>query len=333
MIEHIEIKSKNVSYQVIIQEGLLTKLTSYLKKQDEIVIVTDDGIPSEYIKLLLKQLPTSFLITVPAGEATKTLETANMIWQKMLENGFTKSTTMIGIGGGMIGDLAGFCASLYLRGIQYIQIPTTLLAQIDASVGGKTAINAPIMKNAIGLIKQPSLVLIDPLTLQTLPKRQLNSGIAEMIKYGLIASKTIFEKLQAPLTLSAFSPLIHECIKIKARIIEQDEQDLGLRQLLNYGHTIGHALEQYSQYKLLHGEAIAIGMLLMAKEKPYYKTLRNLLRKYNLPTTYDYDPHKLLKYIQTDKKHYGSKLNIVLVNDIGKSYIKKVDSSDILNYL
>ncbi len=333
MIKNINIPKSKTTYKLIVENGLLSNINKYIMNKKELAIITDDGIPSIYIEKIKNQLPNALLITIKQGEKSKTIETANFIWNKLVENGLTKSSTLISLGGGMIGDLTGFCASLYMRGVDYIQIPTTLLAQIDASVGGKTAVNLPTMKNAVGIITQPSLVLIDPLVLQTLPMRQINNGLAEMIKYGLIADKSIFYTLLNTPQMPSLLPLIKKTIKIKANIIMKDENDKGIRQILNFGHTIGHALEQYSHYDLLHGEAVAIGMLLISKGKPYYDDLKSLLTKYSLPTTYNYDKEAIIKLIQTDKKTKASKLNIILVDQVGKGYIKTIDTNEIINFL
>lgn len=316
-------------YDIIIKPGVLQELSSYLDPTQEYVIITDDNIPKQYLHTIEPQLPLHLTLEVPEGESSKRLEVVEFLLHKMLENGITRSATVIALGGGVVGDLAGFVASIYMRGIDFIQIPTTLLSQIDSSVGGKVGVNTPHMKNAIGSFKQPKLVLIDSNTLSTLDPRQVNSGIAEMIKYGLIASKPLFNALLTTNIMPDIDQHIATCVKIKSDIVVADEFDKGLRQLLNFGHTIGHALEQSSKYALLHGEAIAIGMVLMAKETAYYKDLLKVLKKYDLPTSYEYDKDVIYHMITTDKKATKDHLNIILVDEVGNGYIKPIVISDI----
>ena len=315
------------SYDVIIEKGILAKIEQYIDTSKQFVIITDDNIPTIYQDIIIPKLNNPLVLTVPFGESSKSMEMAQLLINQMIKNKVTRQAVIIALGGGVVGDLAGFVASIYMRGIDFIQIPTTLLAQIDSSVGGKVAVNADAMKNAIGNFYQPKLVLIDPTTLDTLEKRQLNNGFAEMIKYGLISSKSLFKSLFKDNVYENIEDYIVECVSIKKDIVIADEEDRGIRQILNYGHTIGHALEQYSNYDLLHGEAISIGMYMMAEEKDFQEKLKNLLTKYNLPTSYDYDKEQLYKYILTDKKASDENLNIILVEEVGKGFIKPIKIS------
>ena len=328
-MKKIIIPIPNKSYEVLIHKGLLQEIDKYIDKNREIVIISDDNIPKQYINSILPLLNNPTTLFVPQGEASKSMETANSLLNLLVEYKVTRGALLIALGGGVIGDLVGFVASIYLRGIDYIQIPTTLLSQIDSSVGGKVGINAENMKNAIGAFKQPKLVLIDPNTLETVNTRQISSGISEMIKYGLIASKSLFkdiiEKDIFYNIILRIEDYIYNCISIKRDIVVEDELDYGKRQLLNYGHTIGHALEQYSEYTLLHGEAVAIGMYHMAKGTSFEKDLYQVLTKYSLPTSYDYNKDAIYKLIQTDKKANGNKLNIIIVEELGKGFIKTIN--------
>ena len=220
-----------------------------------------------------------------------------------------------------------------MRGIDYIQIPTTLLSQIDSSVGGKVGINSEHMKNSIGSFYQPKVVLIDPDTLKTLSIKEYNNGISEMIKYGLIADKSLFYDILDKNINDNIEQYICKCIEIKRDIVEKDEFDNGIRQILNFGHTIGHAIEQDSQYSLLHGEAIAVGMNLMSTKNMYHNDLVRILNKYSLPLTYDYDLETIYNYIKTDKKVINNKLNLIVVEQVGNGLIKTIDIKEIKEYL
>jgi len=323
-MKKLEVNIPGKEYNVLIEKGLLKNINKYIDKNREIIIISDSNIPKQYINTIKPLLGNPLCLFVPQGETSKSMEMAYSLLNSLVENSVTRGALIIALGGGVIGDLVGFVASIYLRGVDFIQIPTTLLSQIDSSVGGKVGINANSMKNAIGSFKQPKLVLIDPETLETLDSRQVSSGISEMIKYGLIASKSLFKDISDKDIFANIEDYIFQCISIKRDIVTEDELDYGLRQLLNYGHTIGHAIEQYSNYQLLHGEAIAIGMSLMAKGCSFEKDLLNVLAKYILPTTYEYDNETIYQYIRTDKKANGNTLNIIMVDELGKGYIKPI---------
>ena len=328
-MKKVHISLKENGYDVLIQKGLLNSIDEYIDKTKEIVIITDDNIPRKYLNIIKPKLNNPLTLFVPQGEQSKSMETAYLLLNKLVENKITRGVLIIALGGGVIGDLAGFVASIYMRGVDYIQIPTTLLSQIDSSVGGKVGINAEEMKNAIGSFKQPKLVLIDPNTLETLTDRQISSGVSEMIKYGVIANKQLFLDVLTEDIFQNIEDYIYECVSIKKRIVVEDEFDYGLRQLLNFGHTIGHAIEQYSNYDLLHGEAVSIGMVLMSKDKPYYKLLLEVLNKYNLPTSYEYDKASIYNYIVTDKKASKHNLNIIIAEELGKGLIKTIKTIEI----
>jgi 3-dehydroquinate synthase len=267
------------------------------------------------------------------GEESKSIAQVTYIINTMIQNKITRSCLVLALGGGVIGDLAGFVSSIYFRGVDYIQIPTTLLSQIDSSIGGKVGINSENMKNAIGSFYQPKMVLIDPSTLNTLSIKQKNNGVAELIKYGLIADKSLFEDVCNNNIWNNIEYYITRAIEIKRDYVIDDEHDNGKRQILNFGHTIGHAVEQYSKYELLHGEAVAIGMLALAKDTNYYVQLKDCLLKYDLLNTYDYDLNTLFKMIETDKKVHNRTLNLIVVEDAGNGFIKAVNVDKIKEYL
>lgn len=329
----INIKIPNKEYNVHINSGLLYDIDKYIDVFREIVIVTDDFIPKQYLKTIKTKITNPLIFEVPMGEASKSIDIAYTIINEMIESKISRNALIIALGGGVVGDLTGFIASIYMRGIDFIQIPTTLLSQIDSSVGGKVGINSDNMKNAIGAFYQPKVVLIDPETLNTLSDREFNNGMAEMIKYGLIADKSLFNDLLNKDVKENIEYYISKCVEIKRDIVIKDELDIGIRQILNFGHTIGHAIEQDSNYELLHGEAVSIGMNLMSMQYMYHSELVSLLNKYSLPLTHDYDSSIILNYIKTDKKVMKNKLNIVLVEEVGNGFIKTIEINDIKEYL
>ena len=329
----INIPIKDNSYNVYIKRGLLSDISSYIDLNREIIVITDDFIPKIYLNTIKENMSNLQIFEVPQGEKSKSMEIAYSIIDDMIDSKITRKCLIIALGGGVVGDLAGFIASIYMRGVDFIQIPTTLLSQIDSSIGGKVGINATNMKNAIGSFYQPQLVLIDPDTLNTLSSREFNNGIAEMIKYGLIADKSIFTDLLEKDIIPNIEDYIEKCIIIKKNYVINDVFDQKERQILNFGHTIGHAIEKFSNYKLLHGESISIGMTLMSKKYNYYDNLVKTLVKYSLPFNYEYNKGEIYDYIKTDKKATSNSLNIVLVEEVGKGFIKKIAIEDIKNYL
>lgn len=323
-MRELTVKSLLGNYDVLIESGLLKRLNHYLDPNLYYVIIADDQIPQIYINSVKDACPNHLLIHFPAGETSKSMNEFARIIDILVDHNIKKDAVVIAVGGGVTGDLAGFVASVYSRGISFIQIPTTLLAQIDSSVGGKVAINTANAKNIIGSIYPPKKVLIDPLTLQTLDKRQISAGMAEMIKYGMIADKAFFEKIKNEDPYSDWDYYIFKSLEIKKRYVETDEFDNGLRQSLNFGHTIGHALETYYQYqKYLHGEAVAIGMVQILSNPEIRKQLIDCLKKYNLPTSDPVSFDELKPYINRDKKGRKDLLKIVDVTDIGSSVLVK----------
>lgn len=329
----ININLPNKEYKVHIENGILSDIDKYIDVYREIVIVTDDFIPKQYLKVLKSKIANPLIFEVPTGESSKSIDMVYSIINEMIDSKISRGALMIALGGGVVGDLTGFIASIYMRGIDFIQIPTTLLSQIDSSVGGKVGINSENMKNSIGAFYQPKAVIIDPETLKTLSKKEFNNGIAEMIKYGLIADKSLFYDLLERDIEKNIEYYISKCIEIKRDIVVKDELDTGIRQILNFGHTIGHALEQHSNYELLHGEAISIGMYMMSSGFSYQNDLVQILNKYSLPYRHDYDRETILNYIKTDKKVMNNKLNVVLVKEVGNGLIKTISVNEFKEYL
>jgi len=252
------------SYSIIVESGLIDSLRKYIPAKGRKALVTTPIINELYGDKIAESLDDYALILVPDGEEAKQWSMVEDLLGKLLEAGLDRKSTIIALGGGTVGDLAGFAASIYMRGIDVIHIPTTLLAMVDSSIGGKTAVNHPKGKNLVGSFHQPSRVLIDPVLLETLPEREIRSGLAEVIKYGVISDARLFELLEtkslSELSIEAKVEIIASCVTAKAHYVERDEEDRkGIRAALNYGHTVGHAIETLSKNSMNHGEGVAIG--------------------------------------------------------------------------
>ena len=330
------------SYPIIIEDNLLDRIDEEIQKVfkgNKVFILTDENVNKFYgDRISSKLLEAGYdvrSLALPAGEETKSFFTLPEVYNALLDFNLTRSDLIITLGGGVIGDLGGFVASTYLRGVSFVQVPTSLLAQVDSSVGGKVAVDLEKGKNLVGSFYHPKLVLIDPLVLKTLEKRFLIDGMAEVIKYGCIKDNTLFEYLNDTEVIEVINnigTIIHRCCDIKREVVEKDEKDTGERMLLNFGHTIGHAIEQYYNYsKYTHGEAVAIGMYnisLISEERGITeegtsKKIKNILEKYNLPYDMDIDIENILDTMNLDKKKLGKKLNVILLKKIGESEIYK----------
>lgn len=329
-------------YDIHIEKNLNKKIPKIIKKNynNKLVIFTDDIVYNLYAKTLyqnLKKLNLDLdIIIFPHGESIKNFDNLKKSYDFLIDSNMTRDGVIIAMGGGVIGDLGGFVASTYMRGIRYIQIPTTLLAMVDSSVGSKTAINHKKGKNLIGSFYSPDLVLIDSEFTKTLDNRELSSGIAEIIKYSCIKDKKLFntlENINKNSLNSHIIDIIKTCLEIKRDIVVKDEKEKNIRKILNFGHTLGHALEAITNYEVYtHGEAISIGMyqisLLFEKsgksEKGISEKIKNLLLKYDLPTEINkkYKNH-LIEYIKMDKKSSKDKIDLINVPQIGKAEIVK----------
>ncbi len=327
------------SYPVIIESGILSKAGTYLSrvvKGKRIMVISDDHVFPLYGETLLGSLSgyECHTLALPHGEPTKSFQTLPEIYSALLEAKITRSDLVIALGGGVIGDLAGFAAASYLRGVKYIQVPTSLLAQVDSSVGGKVAVDLPQGKNLAGAFFHPKLVLIDPDVLSTLPERYINDGMGEVIKYGCIKDARLFEILKARGSFEGLRPdiasVIFRCVDIKRAVVEADQFDTGERMLLNFGHTLGHTIEQYYEYgRESHGEAVSIGMYQITKiaeEKGLTPAgcaaaIRELLTAFRLPYECGLPIESLISAVKLDKKNLDNHLNLVLLRDIGDSRV------------
>lgn len=329
-------------YMIYIESGLLAKAAGLLSpfvKDRKVCLLSDTNVFPLYGEKVIEQVEkaggSAFSVVVKNGEQSKSFEALEHVTRSIIDNDFTRRDVIIALGGGVVGDLGGLCASIVLRGVKLIQIPTTILAQVDSSVGGKTAINIPEGKNLIGTFYQPSMVLIDTDTQATLPQRETACGMAEIIKYAAIRDAELGEKLMR----GGFDmeEVIRTCCAIKAAIVENDELDKGERMLLNFGHTLGHGVENYYGYGTLsHGAAVAIGMCAVTKwsEKEgitlngTYSYIKSLCEKYDLPV-YSDNMDKMTSALRHDKKRSGNKINIVLLKKMGESFTMKMDIDDI----
>jgi 3-dehydroquinate synthase len=329
------------AYDVLIGRGLLAKtgqLAADLLKRKHCAVVTDSHVAPLYAQKVVDSLAekeiTATVITVPAGEPSKSMAVVEDVCRQMLRAGLDRKAFLIALGGGVVGDLAGFAASIFLRGIPFIQIPTTLLAQVDSSVGGKTGVNTGEGKNLLGTFAQPSLVIADVESLKTLPKREFLEGFAEIIKHAAIRDAAMFDAINAMADgQGSQTELIRRNVAIKARIVEQDEHETSnIRALLNFGHTIGHAIEASAGYgQLLHGEAISLGMVAAARLSSQVGGLPpataakivTLLRRFDLPTRLpdDMAAERILEHMKHDKKFSEGKIRFVLLRTLGDAYV------------
>lgn len=327
------------SYPIFIESGILNSAQNYIAQVFQgkrIMIISDDHVFPLYGEALIHTLSDyecSSLI-LPHGETTKNFHSLPLIYEALLAHKLTRSDLVIALGGGVIGDLAGFAASSYLRGIKLVQIPTSLLAQVDSSVGGKVAVDLPQGKNLVGAFYHPKLVLIDPDVLSTLPERYVTDGMGEVIKYGCIKDASLFETLCEHHSFEELKEelpsIIYRCVDIKRAVVENDQFDTGERMLLNFGHTLAHTIEQYYHYEReSHGEAVAIGMYQITKiselagltKSGTADAIKKALRIYGLPYQCDLPITSLLEPITLDKKNLDGKLNVVLLRTLGDSYV------------
>lgn len=319
-------------YNIIIKKDSLKEANKYFDLNRKVLIVSDELIPKEYIEVIKKQAKDAYVFTFKSGEAYKSLETIENILQALVNNKFTRTDCIIAIGGGITTDMAGFASSMYMRGIDFYSVPTTLLAQVDASIGGKTAVNFKGIKNNIGAFYFPKCVLIDPNTLKTLDDRLIAEGLAEAIKMSVTSNKELFNFIKNSNNLmNDIEHIIIESLKIKAKIVEEDPFEKNIRKILNFGHTIGHAIEMINT-TFYHGECVSLGMTYMI-DKKIRNELLEVLNKYNLPIKIDLNNEEIIDKIKLDKKASGNMISIIFVKEIGSYEIKKINIDELINYL
>lgn len=321
MIIHVSLKER--SYDIVFEHGVLKKAGELLDLNRKAFIVTDDGVPEVYAETICSRCAEGYIFTIPSGEQSKSIEQYSALLAKMLELGFTRKDCVIAVGGGVVGDLAGFTAASYMRGIDFYNVPTTLLSQVDSSIGGKTAVNLNGVKNIAGAFYQPKKVLIDPDVLTTLPRRQINNGLAEALKMSLTSDKELFGIFENEDILDNLDTIIVRSLQIKRDVVEQDEKENGLRRILNFGHTIGHAIESEEELNgLYHGECVALGMIPMCSEA-LRPRLINVLHKIGLPTELEFDTEAAMRALLHDKKAEKDGINVTVVISPGE-YVCRV---------
>jgi 3-dehydroquinate synthase len=344
-MERITVHAPLGDYEILIGEGLLGQMGLLLRQRGlrgRVGIVTNPVVGGLYVQRVQEGLAQagldSLVFTVPDGEVYKTLDTVRGLYEQFLDAGLDRSSTLVALGGGVIGDMAGFAAATYMRGLPLVQVPTTLLAMVDASIGGKVGVDLPRGKNLVGAFKQPALVVVDPPTLATLPHEEVRCGLAEVVKAGLIGSVALFAHLEE----QGADPLpwvLREAIAVKVAVVEEDPFEGGRRAVLNLGHTFGHALETLSGYRLRHGYAVSIGLVVAARaairlglcDPTVEARLRALLERFGLPTGYQgFAPEEIWEAMASDKKKRGQRLRFVLPLRIGEVIVTDQVSKEVV---
>ncbi len=308
------------SYNIYVGQGLIKKAGNLFNLSRKVLVVTDSGVPAEYARAVAAQCKEAHTVTVPQGEESKSIETLSMLLSEMLNNGFTRGDCVVAVGGGVVGDLSGFAAASYMRGIDFYNIPTTVLSQVDSSVGGKTGINFCGVKNTVGAFKQPKGVIADINTLATLPDRQISNGLSEAVKMALTFDSPLFELFEKGEPRDRLEEIISRSIMLKTAVVEQDEKEAGLRKVLNFGHTIGHGIESLG-LGYYHGECVALGMIPMCSERVRSRLIP-VLKKLRLPTELSFDAEKALDAISHDKKSALGGITAVFVDNAGSHELK-----------
>lgn len=326
----IPVKTSKGQYDIVLKRGALKEIGEYLDLNRKVLVVTDSGVPREYAEYVAAASKESVIVTFKEGEASKQIETLQTVLTALVENNFTRTDCIVAVGGGVVGDLSGFAASMYMRGIDFYNIPTTVLSQVDSSIGGKTAVDFMGVKNIIGAFYPPMKVVIDLETLKTLPQRQISNGLAEAVKMAATSDETLFSLFEnSENIMDDIDEIVLASLKIKKSVVEEDESEKGLRRILNFGHTVGHAIESVLGMKeLYHGECVALGMLYMCSGEVRERLVK-VLNKLNLPTETQIESEKLISKIKLDKKATGKDINIVLVNKIGEFEMKKIPQTEL----
>ena len=313
---HVPVPLGERGYDIAIGSGLLRSAGARLNLDRRVLIVTDEGVPEAYEEALSAQCAAPVTVRLPQGEGSKSMACLQRLLETMLKNSFGRGDAVCALGGGMVGDLAGLAAALYMRGVDFYNLPTTLLSQVDSSVGGKTAVNLAGVKNPVGAFYQPKAVLIDTDTLATLPRRQWASGLAEAVKMGLIGDAALFERFERGITDADLGEIIAAALRQKAAVVTADEREGGLRKCLNFGHTLGHGIEAAAEGALTHGECVGLGMLPMCSPEVRARLLP-VLEGLGLPTVCQVDPERAFAALLHDKKASGGTISAVWVERPG----------------
>lgn len=320
---HVDLKEHG--YDIYLRRGCLKDIHKYINLDRKVMIISDDQVPDIYAKTLLSQCEQGHLAIVPHGEESKSMHIFQQLLENLLQHNFSRKDCIIALGGGVIGDLSGFVAASYMRGIDFINIPTTTLSQIDSSIGGKVAINLNEVKNIVGAFYQPKAVFIDPDTLDTLPERHYINGIVEAMKAGLIYDPSLFELFETGDIHEDIETILEKALFVKKDVVEKDEKEQNLRKILNFGHTIGHAIESYYHLETyLHGECVAMGMLYFIQDSDLKQRVIKLYEKLHIPASAPYDRDKVYELLNKDKKADGKSITIVEVDKLGHALLKEL---------
>lgn len=318
-------------YTVTVERGILSKADTFFNLNRKVLVVTDSGVPEIYAKTVASLAKDPVIVTIPQGETSKNLSQFETLCRTMLQHHFTRTDCVVAVGGGVVGDLAGFAAASFLRGIDFYNIPTTVLSQVDSSIGGKVAIDMDGIKNCVGAFYQPKGVLIDPDVLSTLPPRQIANGLAEAVKMAVTFDQHLFEAFEMGDPLKDVENVIVRSLRIKAAVVKADEKESGLRRVLNFGHTIGHGIETAGGLDALyHGECVALGMLPMCAPA-LAQRVKAVLTKLGLPTTCDAKPEMVWEALCHDKKLSGDSITVVYAEKAGSFEMKKMPLEEFKN--
>lgn len=326
----IQVNLSERSYPIYFENGLINHLSDFIDVHQHFFLITDDGVPEKWVSLVSSQLPNCEVYIVKQGEMSKSFNTYEACLKKMLDYHFSRKDCIIALGGGVVGDLSGFVAATYMRGIDFIQIPTTTLSQIDSSIGGKVAINVNERKNCVGAFWQPKAVLVDPQTLSTLSSRHFYNGLVEALKAGLLGDQKIIDLFNKEDFNDHVEEIIYRSLLFKKKIVEQDEKEMGVRKILNFGHTLGHGIESYYHLNgIYHGESVALGMLMVLKNEKIKSLLISILKKMNIQTAVSYDSKQVFEFIQNDKKGNSKGVSLILLDELQKPMIKETSWEEI----
>lgn len=322
------------SYDIILERGAIKKAKELLgiAADRKVLIVTDSGVPTEYVSTVSASFENCSVFTFHQGEVSKNFDTYRQICERLMDLSFTRKDAVVALGGGVTGDMAGFAAATYMRGIDFYNIPTTLLSQVDSSIGGKTAIDLGRIKNIIGAFHQPKMVIIDPDVLSTLSDRHLKNGLAEAMKMGLTMDKELFEIFEKGEAEERIDEVIERSLRVKKRVVEEDEKETGLRKVLNFGHTVGHGIEASAFGELYHGECVALGMIPMCGDGIKGRVI-SALEKTGLPVSYPFDREKVREALSHDKKSDTKGITAVFCREIGTFEFINTDTEELMKLI
>ncbi len=326
-METIRVNIPGHEYDIRIERGILKRIGEECDLNRRVLVVTDKGVPGEYAETVAARAKQAVIAVLDGGEEGKTLDAFAKLQQTMLDNGFSLRDCVVAVGGGVVGDVAAFAASCYMRGIDFYNVPTTVLSQVDSSIGGKTGVNFGGVKNIVGSFYQPSKVIIDPEVLSSLDRRQQANGFAEAVKMALTFDAKLFEDIEAMEASDDMMPYIVRAIDIKRRVVEKDEKEAGLRKVLNFGHTLGHGIEVSCGGALLHGECVAAGMTAMCAPE-VRKRLCAVLEKFGLPESAGFDIEHAAAAVSHDKKGNGRVISSIYVPEVGSYEIRDMSPEE-----